>query len=407
MIRPYIYNTLLFFAVFFTVFSIHVAPFSGLASPRNIVIILLLLSYIKRNGLESFRVDKLWMISSITLFVYIFCISVFNESFSPTHSAFNSYFNYFIMIVILPYLFSNTSISIKQFAKMMVLAAMIQSLIVFASFLFPFFRALLLKMQHFDDDFLITRIVGLGIAGAKGSVYLFCGFMMNLYLVVFYEKKIRYFYSLLFIFFAIALVGRTGFYMCLATIPLLIYSLMKADVDYLKKFILIFKIIAAIMLLAGMCYFFYRYVGVDLEAFEYTFRRLSELWTSQRTFEVLDEMNVPELTPNLFFWGNGWEKGITDDGLRIWHDSGYVQRYFSLGLFPAILSYLFLFLYTISMIRILRRAKQFFWFYMLISLFVIEYKEPFIYALSMPFVIIVSLMLEKKEIICEKNCILK
>ena len=407
MLKKYLDKNLLFFEILFIVFSIHLPPFTGILAPRNLAIALIILRFFwiyKVKGL--FDIDIKWIFFAALLFGYIFCISIVNESFSSRHSAFNSYFNFFVMVVILPYLFCKVEQSFDNVVKTIIIATLFQALIVDCSFLFPPFRNFLYKIQNFEENFLFNRIVGLGIAGAKGSIYLFCGYMMNLYWLIFYEYKTRWLFSLFAIFIAITLVGRTGFYLCLVSFILFIYIGTIKD-SFSQYFIHIIKNILALIVLSYLISLIVKNIGIDMETFEYTFRRLSELWTHRQTFDALEKMNKPDLSMYLFI-GQGWEKGFDLVGNCIWNDSGYIQRFFSLGLIPCIFSYLLLLGRLLFLIHEQNnKMKQLFWFFMVTALFVIEYKEPFIYALSMPFVIIISLMLEIKKDSYEETSIFK
>ena len=102
---------------------------------------------------------------------------------------------------------------------------------------------------------------------------------------------------------------------------------------------------------------------------------------SNSTVEQLKEMYVPPLSFKTLL-GTGRvisENGLTNASLN---DSGYVQTYFSLGLFMSVLFYVsFLFL---SFYRWLLGERNIFILFLLVILFLIEYKEPFIFKYAFP-----------------------
>lgn len=396
--QPYIF---LIFEMLFLVFSIHINGFNGLFTLRNISILFIILMWVVLNGKirTKFLISKIdieWIIASSLLFIYIFIISFCYNSIGANNSALTHYINFFIMIVVLPYIFCGVEKNFDRFATALIIATVIQSFIVIASFSVPQIRTYLFQIQSFDDDFLSTRIVGLGIAGAKGSIYLITGFIINVYYLLFYKRDIKFILSAVIIFVATLLVGRTGFYVGLVLIVYLIFvGMMKIlNKEAIKIFI---RIIAVMVIICFSLFLSSKFISINLDSLSYTINRLSELWTTRRTFEIIAEMNVPILTIELLFWGHGFEKGY-QNGIKIWHDSGYIQRYFSLGLLPAVFSYFILLRYIVRLIRCLEnKNKSIFWLLIVSILVVIEYKEPFIYALALPFVIIVSLRLENNN----------
>ena len=300
------------------------------------------------------------------------------------------------MVVIFPLFFCKLEKNPRRICSAIILVSFVQSSIVILSFLSPAFKNYLYEIQSFDKDWLIYRTVGLGIAGAVGSVYLFCGVLLNCYYLIFYEKRIINYLALLVNVFAIILVGRTGFYM--SVVVLVTSFIIELRGPQRKAFInLMEKLLVAIIVSVFLVFIISKGFKINDALLISSFNRLRELWAGD-TIQEIAKMDIPKLTLLTLFFGTGAEKGVTFDGSVIWNDSGYIQRYMGLGLIPAIISYLILACYLVSLNKkIGHPKKRAFWYVAIILMFIIEYKESFIFALALPFVLIVLLKTEISE----------
>lgn len=394
--------TILLFEVFFVTFSIHVKGFSRPFTLRNLAIGMILCVYFifyHRNLLKRIESGEYrrFFYSWVLIVIYsILLLFMMNVDRSDSHNIFRSTFNFFIMVVILPEFFCRVEKSFDRYAKAIIFGTTIQAIIVILSFLFPQVKTFLYNIQSFDDNWLAYRTIGLGIAGAGGTVYLFCGFMIIAYWILFKEHSFLMYLLQFIVLFAIILVGRTGFYLSLATIGImLVINTIRHDNRLIKN---LGKLVVALGFAIAIISFLGGQIDINTSLLESSFRRLSELWTTNRTLQTIQKMEVPKLSFINFILGTGLTKGYGFDRIRIWNDSGYIQRYFALGLVPAIFSYYCLIRYCISLIRrIADRNQRGFWYCMLILLYIVEYKEAFIFYLALPFTIIVSLKLINKK----------
>lgn len=391
----FIFQTII---VFFLVFSIHFKGMPSMITPRIIVLILLVAiqSYtVLRNGKIRFRKkDALWVSSIIIMIMYTVLISIYRGTLANEKNPLVTEFNYLIMLVLAPYLLQRIFKNNDEFVKALTFATAIQGFIVLLSFMFPQVRSGLENIQSLDFSRYNFRIVGLGIAGAGGSIYLFCGLLANAYLLLFKSHRLKYILFYLIIFSSIALVGRTGFY---SAAILSLYILSRKLIISTSNLKFHAKTFAVLSIFSVLIFAVYRYYNLNFELLSYTVRRLDEIFTDRYTFDVLANMNVPPLNSDSII-GEGVIKGYTSKGMLIWHDSGYVQRYMAIGLIMSIFSYLALFGYLLNMIkRLPKLSERRFFLYFTLLLFVIEVKEPFIFALAYPFTLVQMLKLRLSE----------
>ena len=222
--------------LFFTVFSIHI---KGLPVTPRILIMIITSLYVfskkyKPNIIKT-KIDigsLLWLFFLAFQLFYTWAIIILNNVKSGQQTALSETFNFLIFIGYFPLVIKNIFKSTEEFCKAMTIAAFVQSIIVIASLFFPDIRIWLEKVQEINFDRYSWRVVGLGIAGAGGSVYLVCGVITCIYLLLFfrnYESFIWY----LFLYInlcAIALVGRTGLYS-----SMIIIAYYYLYVDYWQK----------------------------------------------------------------------------------------------------------------------------------------------------------------------------
>lgn len=395
---------LLCMELFFIVFSIHIKGFSGVLTLRNLamagVIAIFVVFFISKKPPipSTSRIDQTWFVGMTFMLFYAILVSLANSApLYDSHSCFRSTVNFFIMVVILPFILSRMEFSIKRLVKALTLATTVQALIVIGCFLSPVFKAIIFNLQEWDDNFLYYRVSGLGIAGSGGTVYLFCGFLANVYYLMFYGKTPLYYATLFIVFFATMLVGRTGFYIEVILFVYMMIRMHKYSKTKGPKILPYISFASAIVILVFAVGYVQSKVSVDYEMLGSSYRRLNDIFEGE-TINEIQQMAVPNITFASMFFGTGVEKGLTLDGMMVWNDSGYVQRFLSFGLIPAFLFYYILMKYLFALkARILEKEKRRFWLIVIAMMFVIEYKEAFIFYLALPFTIIMCLKLELYE----------
>ncbi|MBQ2901200.1 MAG: hypothetical protein IJE49_05075 [Agathobacter sp.] len=275
---------------------------------------------------------------------------------------------------------------VMYFAKIFVSIMIFQSLIAYIALVNKPFRMFVYNNLYFsatDFSSMIewgTRVVGIDLAGSLGSVILFTGCAVLLYVRLTERISVNQFIiSYMIILVASFFIGRTGFYLSLAFL-LLYFFLEKNFIKKMVSFVVI-GILAIIVLQALLSQ-----VSPDIAKLLVSWA--TELFNANTRFDTFDaiaEMEVPKFSQEMIFGTNVY-RGRTPLGQIMDSDSGYAKLYCSIGVIGAIcyyLSYVILF-FSIK----IKRKKVIKWFFMaLIAVaFVIEYKEPYfhkyIYAFS-------------------------
>lgn len=384
--------------LFFTVFSIHVVGFESI-TPRMISMGIIIMWFVVKKGKGNLiRAVKNWKYLAISFLLLFYSALViwFNGVFSLSNLTVSSAFNYLLLVCFVPNFFAPLFNNSKEFCKALTISTVVQAFIVVFSFLMPSVRSFLESIQTFDFSRYNYRIVGLGIAGAGGSIYLFCGLFTNGWLLKNSGKSTPlYLLSYLVIFFAIILVGRTGFYCAVAYTVFLILLRRRNTARHLANYLKVFAVLSVGILVLIVAI---NELQIDFSLFNYTFGRLGELFKENNTLVRLANSSFPTLDSQTI-WGIGEIRGYTKAGQLVYSDSGYTQRFLSIGYFGAIIFYASFTIYFISSImkNIKDKRNRCLAFLLLGILLIIEYKEAFIYALAYPFVLDMLLRIEGKK----------
>jgi len=273
------------------------------------------------------------------ILLYTIFITFYRDAFNgPYTTAVSTTFNFFVFMVIIPPFLIYIIPEKKKFCEYYINATVIQSLIVFLSFLFPQVREWLIMSQDAEiwGGFVRYgwRILGLGVVGAGGSVYLFAGYVCCIFKLLFIDEKfnIAIFIKTFIIFSAIALIGRTGFYVA-AVLSLVCF--LKMFINFKKYRKAIITAITSLLISLLIILFAYNKIGFNLRLMEYTIERLGEIFEKDNTVGEIVSMYTPERTPKVSVYtlfGSGIIRGTMSNGEVIRNDSGYAKRYASIGL---------------------------------------------------------------------------
>lgn len=391
--------------MFFIIFSIRFYSWQFILSPRIIALVfsIILSNWNKFHLIKFIKLtmsDIRWILSSIFVLLYSWLIFVLNnvgiEEFAMVAPA----FNFLVLVVLFPYFTSNMFLDEKEFSRCLLYASFIQSIIVFLSFLFLPFRFFLESIQAADVTRYGWRIIGLGIAGSGGSVYLLCGFISGIYLMMFSKKRITDMLCTISILLSIALVGRTGFYVALV---ILIYFILFNSKSLTKKMKNNIKLIGFISIAILTIYFILSIANDRIvELLSYTYKRLLELFREgfgSSTIQGINNYSIPlPGISRITLIGTGIIRGYSSTGLLFMNDSGYIQRYAAVGLVVCIFSYISFVVYMIELAKKISKTQRRFVLLCLFLLLIIEYKEPFIYMLAYPFTLVmISKLASRKQ----------
>lgn len=393
--------------LFFLMFSIHV---SFLPNSRYIGLAMLFIGYfVHVKGHIKIRLpndDVKWLLFLVFQLLYTFFITFYRDELNSKYANYISYtFNFLIMTTIVPYVLMQIFDKSDDFCRLFAIVTVFQSIIVLLSFFVPSVRQLLMSIQDAEiwEDFKRygRRIIGLGIVGAGGSIYLCSGLIAFIYYLLFPETKkatVIQVVSLIVIYFAIALVGRTGFYV--ASI-LLVYYLLKSITAGGSKtlnniLIIVIGLFAAVVFYSSIS----NSDNVNNDLLQYTVNRLGAIFSEDKNPLIGVTTMYEAKTPGISWytlWGAGIIRGYSSNGLYFWNDSGYAKRYADIGLIMTVISYSVMMIYYFKKRNKSSRTEKTFFTLLIIIMFAIEYKEHFIFMLSMPLTILMIMMFSNRN----------
>jgi len=390
--------------LFFSIFSIHFQGVAEFLTPRILSMFIMVFFFMHKELInlykKKFSLTKiLWMLSTVFIFMYSSIVTYFNRIDVSDTTIVSSTLNFLIFVGIFPFFMEKIFIDSKYFATCLLYSSLVQAVIVILSFTFSGVRFFLEKIQIMEFWRYDWRVIGLGIAGAGGSIYLFMGIVAAGFLIISGELKLKNLIFMFIISIAILLVGRTGFY---ATLILIIYILFCNSNDFLKSFKNATKIFT-FLLLSLLVFFMILFItpNFNFDMLFYTLDRALELFEYGFDSPTLSGINnvetpIPGLSLETLF-GTGVARGLTPSGKLFMSDSGYIQRYASLGFIVAIVSYVSFAIFIMQLTKNIDRLKRRYIYFCLLLLFVIEYKEPFMYMLAYPFTLVMLSIITKRE----------
>lgn len=402
-----LFKVIVIFGVFYSV------RFSFLPSSFNVryisiffLLVLYIFSISKDKNSLNLKINKIdfkWIVSVLFVLFYTFAITTFRDTSKGVGTYLSTTFNYFIMVAIIPFLIKETFESPEEFCKCMAFVTTIQAIIVLSTLIYTPMKEALVKIQDlsFSSDFdkrYYWRVIGIGIFGSGGSIYLFCGLLCTAYLQLFCKNKFMYLFSYIVIFAAISMVARTGFYISIV----LTFYLLAVFVKKINKKAVYLRYLAVFLAGVFLLYFFAESFGllknVNTNILQYTFGRLDAIFADYNALDRVQETysQTPGLSIYTLF-GSGIYRGMSDNGLYFWNDSGYAKRYAAIGLIMTIFSYLTLLFYLLKKTLKQKREIRVFFILLILILFIIEYKEHYIYMYSFPATLITILLLHEKE----------
>lgn len=247
------------------------------------------------------------------------------------------------------------------------------------------------RMAHHMESGL--RVCILGGSGATASWILFIGCVICAYYIL-STRKTRYLMLYGMIMLAMMFVGRTGLYLAILLMAVLllyaVYKYASLAGKILCAGLLLLILIAVYILYAPENYLKDRTIIWVGEIF---FKGVGE----GSTVEAIRNMPVPPLNWETL-WGTGIISGVTKSGLNIQHDMGYIQTYSALGLFGALFYYLWtfgFFAYEIHEIRE-KRIRAILWAF-LIFMMIAEWKEPFLRKTPNAMALMTAVMIRQKD----------
>jgi len=295
----------------------------------------------------------------------------------------------------------------EEFCRSVMIVTFAQSIIAIFEFKIAPFKDFLMKVIddsnaniRFDDS---KRAVVLGASGSMATVMLSFGlFVTGWYIITQAEhNKQIWLYWTMFAFGMLAefLCGKTGFYLSIINLILVLSMYMQRIENTAKAWRNIGIVFGGCGLLFGLWYGFYGSKVYEIkEKFRHVFNLTVEFGHGKGSFWTrFNEGKIPPLSLDVLF-GLGIFRGDTNNGLSIYHDGGYVQRFVAEGVIFAALEYILLLAVLCYLIYQIEATKGKIYFsVMAFFLFVIEFKEPFIYKYG-PVIIMLSMLLIERSV---------
>ncbi len=394
---------------FFFLYDVQLKGLPSLLSSRKLAVLFLIvmsvIQYRKGKGivLRIYRLNdgigaiyKNYLIGICCIWGYSILIAIFNSRLGNNYVDAKNLTFFLLYSVVAPFFFRYLFEDREALFKTLVYVGVIQSIIIYALFVFPGLRILFDKLFETDARFGYTsinvKVLGLGSGGAALSVLLFLS-LYSLGYFLFDEKSVIA-NSLIFVFiFGAALFdGRTGFFAGILLGCVVVW--MKLCMRMKKKAIAkLFTAILFVVFFMGVALGF----AMKSETLsEKVIQTLSHIKISETVnahssssfLYVILKMNLPELSPELLY-GAGYGRGLSLTGVNVQNDIGYVQRIFSLGIFFGIMFYLinFICFWKISS-KVKKKEFRFYYRILILVLFVLELKEAFFYYYLVPSMIL-------------------
>lgn len=289
----------------------------------------------------------------------------------------------FLSFFVFPLLVCQTFRSFDEFCRTQLSIIVFQSMVAIIARLNKPFRMYI--YHHFTDDpsgrmldnmEKGVRVCFIGNMGAGASWILFVGCIICTYFAI-KEKKSVYLVIYALIMLSMMFVGRTGLYMALILLVFLsCYSISVRGHIRLVRALLFVGICGALAIVAYILFAPESYLKST------TIKWVGEIFIKGAkegsTIDILIDMGIPPLTWETF-WGTGIVTGITQSGLSIYSDVGYVQHYMAFGLVGALLYYGWAYGFFARGIRKVqdKQMRLVLWIFLAFIVFV-ELKEPFL-----------------------------
>jgi hypothetical protein len=335
-----------------------------------------------------------------TIFGLLLLYAIFQSIYSTDLTQVSRLFWFITYGWILPYVVSFNLGRAGNLYSFLFFAVTLQAIFVLLMFFNIEFRFLILDIVEIDTNINpyenFQRSFGFtSLTGSAFSIVQAGGFLSGIYYFIINKFnsiliKLLIWLGLIAILLSAVLIGRMGLFISLF---FLLYCI-----------IFISNTTQKIIFLLLSFYFFkidfessFIHLTENVEGFksEWFITWIEEAFNFRKnsTLEELNTMYVPPITVETIF-GTGRVKSESGFGNASMNDSGYIQTYYSLGLIMSAVFYLTYF--CLSFFRWLNSKRNPLILIFLIIVFLIEYKEPFIFKYSLPFLLTTFLVYENK-----------
>ena len=393
MLQTYMPNISLYrdkrngFLMFCVLFDVSINGIPSIISARKLAFLYLLLEYgmqRRRGKISQYDRSRTLLFAAIVclILLYVVFISFLYGVLTHENSIIPRLVYFILYAIVTPVFLASRYSFVEDFMRDVIAALWIQSIATLALFFSPSLSEIAEQyIPHGNVDYLRTdRAAGLGAEAGYLTLLLFLGFFYSQYLYEMKERRLFHRVSQILFIGTMFIVGRTGLYISVIFILYSIYVNMKTKRTHPKAI----RTLLGVLIAGAVLLTVFSSVLTQEQYFRLYYRLTGILNkdTDDSSVSALMAMKIPKLTSE-FLLGTGIYRGKTAIGTSIQNDSGYVQMYAALGLFSAIVFYVALFVYMVSALRHDIRKKQnpllhHFLLFLILTLFVVEIKEPFI-----------------------------
>ena len=289
--------------------------------------------------------------------------------------------------------------SIDEFMKSLLLVTIIQSIFIWLCTFYPSFGQRLdsIFLYNYEHENLreLSYAYGLACTAAPGAIKYCLGLISCLY---FYGKNKKVIYIILFIAFVLTgtMMARTS--LIFGVMGLAIFPVISG------KRITIKNILSVLIPLSVICLLLFNLISNNANFFSEQFSRLLYL------FDVgfndaflkfyLDGQNtvLPPISSKTII-GTGISSGLSENGVYVNTDGGYLKNYVALGLIASALFYIKFFLSSIRLAFSYKcKANKALMLFFVAYIFLAEFKEWVVFGMYLLCVFYtVAILLEKQE----------
>ena len=391
IVNRYINDRLLLgLLMFFYINSLTFKHFEFLTTTRLVLIGLLMYGLLRINSIK--------INSSIVLAFFLYCIisiySFFQGLFIDSdYIQFSRLVHFQVYCLVGAVLFASLIKNEREFHSSIVLASIIQSFFAILTYRLPELNDVIFSIFWANEPIVSTLHRAPGLSSSSGSAM---GLVISLGSISLYrlshgDRRLKYLFMSVFILFSQIIVSRLG--LIISMIYLLM--LVKKDWKFYRAYGVVFFQIQIVFVLGLLFYFLKGNNQLDEYTLSWAFSGGAGVWG---TAKAILNMGIPdmELLHSLFGMGViSSESGLNASG----SDSGYIQTYYSIGIFFALLFYLGLLFVSVMLLRGL--PNKLFFVLLIVLVFVVELKEPFIFKYSLPFYLITSLLIYRNS--CQRH----
>lgn len=389
--KRFLINSLLIFCI---IYDISFVRLPGLTTGR-IAFVFICLQSISVYKSTKFNRDLVYFLSFLAL-LFLASLIQYVNSMDFIQSSRILWFSLYSIIT--PFLLRKYFFNLEEFLYSILFVTSLQSIIAINSFLNPVVKQSILSsivVGGNDIEEVIYRAIGFsGSSGAALSIIQFCGVFAGLMLLKYsYHSVLRstiIWLGILCCLLSTLIIGRTGLICSLLSIFYFLFSIIN-----FKK-ILIFSVITILISQINFISILESQTeGVQGFQTDFFLNWIEEAFAlkNNSTAATINEMPIPPLSlKTILGTGEVFDFHTMQNASR--SDMGYIQTYYSLGFILAIAFYISYFLF---LLKETKNKNLFSLLFLIILMFIIELKEPFIFKYILPFFILTLILISNKR----------